>query len=273
MVGFHFPACCYFNPRSPWGERLHSALCFSAGCPFQSTLPVGGATGAASCPAPRFLISIHAPRGGSDDITSSGQTKTVNFNPRSPWGERHGTMYFDYTKDNFNPRSPWGERRISGGHCCTIAGFQSTLPVGGATGIKFMPWLSISISIHAPRGGSDWKTTKSVWIPCQFQSTLPVGGATCKRYGQNRAVSRISIHAPRGGSDILTPEAIFINADFNPRSPWGERHDDNMRFYFSEHFNPRSPWGERLSIGFIGLILEKISIHAPRGGSDNATIC
>ena len=33
-----------FNPRSPWGERRTAYIANDAGCPFQSTLPVGGAT-------------------------------------------------------------------------------------------------------------------------------------------------------------------------------------------------------------------------------------
>ena len=56
-----------FNPRSPWGERL-SLTRFSSACweEFQSTLPVGGATGGAGlCLQPE-----------------------PDFNPRSPWGER-----------------------------------------------------------------------------------------------------------------------------------------------------------------------------------------
>jgi len=57
------------------------------------------------------LISIHAPRGGSDLCVADHERPRVYFNPRSPWGERlihlqghgHGSQ------------------------------FQSTLPVGGAT--------------------------------------------------------------------------------------------------------------------------------------------
>ena len=33
-------------------------------------------------------ISIHAPRGGSDDGYIAELHKGENFNPRSPWGER-----------------------------------------------------------------------------------------------------------------------------------------------------------------------------------------
>ena len=79
----------YFNPRSPHGERLY---CFSRRpCidAFQSTLPARGAT-----PDPNNYkqntekISIHAPRTGSDFAFGGVTLCRVNFNPRSPHGER-----------------------------------------------------------------------------------------------------------------------------------------------------------------------------------------
>ena len=57
---------------------------------------------------------------------------------------------------NFNPRSPWGER------LAVIEQIAAVLP----------------ISIHAPRGGSDFATGRKSLSPAIFQSTLPVGGAT-----------------------------------------------------------------------------------------------
>ena len=100
---------------------------------FQSTLPVGGATAAdfrgcrypgISIHAPRggsdpftvcfycpISISIHAPRGGSDDFAVNGIRLSLNFNPRSPWGERPLRRLIAERGMDFNPRSPWGERR------------------------------------------------------------------------------------------------------------------------------------------------------------------
>ena len=79
-------------------------------------------------------------------------------------------------------------------------GFQSTLPMRGATlhqkyGDKFL-----EISIHAPHAGSDHIGRKNFLNFLGFQSTLPMRGATMER----------SLCA--GGSH-----------DFNPRSPCGER--------------------------------------------------
>ena len=126
----------YFNPRFPWGKRplrtdkrAHPQI-------FQSTLPVGEAT----CRTARrtsttryfnprfpwgkrpavgrrgisnFRISIHASRGGSDLLRLSRMNLPTDFNPRFPWGKRRGSNLMD----------------------ATMSQFQSTLPVGEATGI------------------------------------------------------------------------------------------------------------------------------------------
>ncbi len=78
---------------------------------FQSTLPVGGATFDKAPMLPEAIISIHAPRGGSDENVYNIIDSRYNFNPRSPWGERQQGM----------------DERILDKE------FQSTLPVGGAT--------------------------------------------------------------------------------------------------------------------------------------------
>ena len=56
---------CYFNPRSPHGERPEDA-------------PKEAVT----------TISIHAPRTGSDVSAIFSLLQLIDFNPRSPHGER-----------------------------------------------------------------------------------------------------------------------------------------------------------------------------------------
>ena len=102
---------------------------------FQSTLPVGGATSTSAYNACICSISIHAPRGGSDCFAFLIGGSLLYFNPRSPWGER--------------PSIPVV-------FICSAV-FQSTLPVGGATGSDWRVSVPMEISIHAPRGGSDSK--------------------------------------------------------------------------------------------------------------------
>ena len=170
---------------------------------FQSTLPVGGATA---------LVLLNS-------------CVYHDFNPRSPWGERRAEndCRLTHCKQYFNPRSPWGERLLVFTSYSVAAGFQSTLPVGGATFYR----------------------------------------------GCSLAAERISIHAPRGGSDYPPELVVKYACNFNPRSPWGERLPIMvLNSLFTVHFNPRSPWGERRS-GTLGIIKQRrISIHAPRGGSD-----
>ena len=151
------PAGTDFNPRSPCGERLYDnptkwqSFGFQSTLPvrgatlltprtpvslllFQSTLPVRGATTDELLRCPDWPISIHAPRAGSD---SEGMTQTrpfLDFNPRSPCGER--LLHLALSREQFR--------------------FQSTLPVRGATE-PYEPRRPpcIPISIHAPRAGSD----------------------------------------------------------------------------------------------------------------------
>ena len=129
-----------FNPRSPHGERLRQ---------FQSI-------------ENRFIISIHAPRTGSDSLRRTAHASMCRFqstlpargatfswgctsncmgyfNPRSPHGERPTLAFQRYEGgQHFNPRSPHGERQ---------AGRKPMLQ-------------SNSISIHAPRTGSDPAQTR-----------------------------------------------------------------------------------------------------------------
>ena len=106
----------------------------------------------------------------------------------------------------------------------TLQAFQSTLPARGATSAATpIETVSVSISIHAPRTGSDSRRRLSA------------------------APAPISIHAPRTGSDENAFDGRVLIGHFNPRSPHGERRFPGGQY--GEHyayFNPRSPHGERL---------------------------
>ena len=101
-----------FNPRSPHGERRAKRMTsVIATTRFQSTLPARGATklSLGSISRSRFqstlpargatavlhnveldvlIISIHAPRTGSDSFKILAVHVCADFNPRSPHGER-----------------------------------------------------------------------------------------------------------------------------------------------------------------------------------------
>ena len=128
------PVEVYFNPRSPRGERQWFICSLPPEGLFQSTLPAWGATIAALAAKRARVISIHAPRVGSDRACRARASCRRYFNPRSPRGERPpGSCTSSPPKSYFNPRSPRGERQLR----CRMQGrlrrFQSTLPAWGAT--------------------------------------------------------------------------------------------------------------------------------------------
>ena len=169
---------------------------------FQSTLPVWGATPLESVQPAGRPISIHAPRVGSDSSSMRSRKCELDFNPRSPCGERPGQGRIPRPVLSISihaPRVGSDVLDLSSSHTTSL--FQSTLPVWGAT------WWGIYAAPQQP----------------QFQSTLPVWGATASPRAHQCTLC-ISIHAPRVGSDFrpLRPQSIYM--DFNPRSPCGERH-------------------------------------------------
>ena len=204
------------------------------------------------CPKgfPSPLISIHAPRTGSDPTPAMSSWKAAYFNPRSPHGERLLRVVQKLNVLRISIRAPrTGSDNIADQVDGSSVPFQSTLPARGATtgrwaaesapsdfnprsphGERLPRWGSAVggavISIHAPRTGSDIRLTKTICRPnIGFQSTLPARGATPTHDFQSCAL-HISIHAPRTGSDV------------------------RFTLYY--------------------MILIYISIHAPRTGSDNA---
>ena len=122
---------------------------------FQSTLPVGGATLVKSVNRlVVIVISIHAPRGGSDrGVTTTASGSSANFNPRSPWGERPDTLVLRLTRQQISIHAPRG-------------GSDFGVTLSGA---------AVAISIHAPRGGSDLKMALRANAIMHFNPRSPWG--------------------------------------------------------------------------------------------------
>ena len=151
---------------------------------FQSTLPAWGATATFVSPAGEVLkISIHAPRMGSDLNRRLLLTRSCNFNPRSPHGERQIWKRKMPRLMHFNPRSPHGERPPRG--------------YGGE--------IARYISIHAPRMGSDC-TSSGVVLLAIISIHAPRMGSDVIKGNNTGSRKAISIHAPRMGSDVNTAE-------------------------------------------------------------------
>ena len=205
-----------------WGATLVE-LVYSVVSKFQSTLPVWGATEleitsrhgqhcfnprspcgerrvASNADQQQAVVSIHAPRVGSDATAARAAATLLWFQSTLPvWGatSRRTTSA---TANSFQSTLPvWGATRLAEASPEGFQ-FQSTLPVWGATCLlPSYPKFKI-VSIHAPRVGSDVTLDELSLGYTQFQSTLPVWGATvCAAH--DVVGSAVSIHAPRVGSD------------------------------------------------------------------------
>ena len=166
---------------------------------FQSTLPVWGATDVPrGCCVTIGVFQSTLPVWGATVGSNSKNERKINFNPRSPCGERQ--VYFMLISDrikisihaprvgsdlkpelvrasspDFNPRSPCGERLHIMDDLMDTLQFQSTLPVWGATFPDNPIRDYIQISIHAPRVGSDAAATATTAAPPNFNPRSPCG--------------------------------------------------------------------------------------------------
>ena len=192
-----------------------------------------------------------------------------DFNPRSPHGERRFSIDAVRGRAKFQSTLPARGATAHGNIGVTTTQFQSTLPARGATNVclclrtpeaHFNPRsphgerhaiidyqsAGFTISIHAPRTGSDYVSLQPSGKLHLFQSTLPARGAT----------------AP-------FPSQFLAYSDFNPRSPHGERRgmpadDDN-----TVRFQSTLPARGATRIKPLHRVGVEISIHAPRTGSDH----
>ena len=210
---------------------------------FQSTLPVRGATSKEDKQKMETTISIHAPRAGSDLTGMSDPEKWIRFQSTLP--VRGATSFSRAAFAGscyFNPRSPCGDRRgagrrIRGNRLISIhapragsdiqklaflsdsLGFQSTLPVRGATQRQKNRWELFYISIHAPRAGSDDEPRAGRGVPRDFNPRSPCGER--REFGQyaTAASQQISIHAPRAGSDYAAGDYRYNAPGFQSTLP------------------------------------------------------
>ena len=236
-----------FNPRSPHGER--HLFQFSG----------GGAD----------IISIHAPRTGSDSSTFASTVVMSDFNPRSPHGERHAPRCADGRVCKFQSTLPARGAtgyRVRRNRART---FQSTLPARGATITPSPPPRpprdfnprsphgerqcvlvhhggGFGISIHAPRTGSDL-ISSGVRFSRRISIHAPRTGSDASWLSAS-ARSDISIHAPRTGSDHTSAHLRANSKKFQSTLPArGATLALSKMSRTPLYFNPRSPHGERPS--------------------------
>ncbi len=163
------------------------------------------------------------------------------------------------------------------------------LPVRGATQLHAGWHTSRGISIHAPRAGSDCFQGQDCPLhkdfnpcsPCgerraslvnlltdfRFQSMLPVRGATNGVASQMAAMVFQSMLPVRGATVRLFPHDYGV-ADFNPCSPCGERPATAGQSDIDKLFQSMLPVRGATKTRTSFPSSKRISIHAPRAGSD-----
>ena len=135
-------------------------------------------------------ISIHTPRMGSDrpELISSAVSCISIHTPRM--GSDIYGIHTAHSCENFNPHSPYGERHRRARHNLMQGPFQSTLPVWGATlsHLKLI-LLSSHFNPHSPYGERQ-ASVDFLKYARVFQSTLPVWGATAQIHKKIFAIDK-----------------------------------------------------------------------------------
>ena len=150
----------------------------------------------------------------------------------------------------FYPRPPHGER-------------LNAEDVGAA---------SSTISIHAPRMGSDALHGGVIGPHCEFLSTPPAWGATSQQCCTDTTSAEFLSTPPAWGATPCVGRIRFGSMAFLSTPPaWGATARGCNREYRRVQFLSTPPaWGATVSTVRPCKLL-KISIHAPRMGSDHCT--
>ena len=169
-----------FNPRSPDGERQSVSACNVFTNLISIHAPrMGSDMGKPTLPITLTMISIHAPRMGSDMAQGARPETRESFQSTLPgWGATSGVLVGHATLRHFNPRSPDGERHGIARHRPRSPRFQSTLPGWGATCASAVGRARpCDFNPRSPDGERPG-TGSPLTFNGLFQSTLPGWGAT-----------------------------------------------------------------------------------------------
>ena len=215
------PAKLFQSTLPMRGATAADGICRAANR-FQSTLPMRGATCAMRPISARDGFQSTLPMRGATRIYQGIRPDDRDFNPHSPCGERRHCKTVRAEKAgisihtphagsdpvivllllldrHFNPHSPCGERRLRSLRPSRLCGFQSTLPMRGATltTVCIISQLNGHFNPHSPCGERPLSLMVNVcWL--QFQSTLPMRGATSMSAVTCRCLTYFNPHSPCG---------------------------------------------------------------------------
>ena len=215
-------------------------------------------------------ISIHAPHTGRDGLdgrvgmyveefqstrpirgaTSSGSAmrrgRSINFNPRAPYGARLGGCALGVYHGCISIHAPHTGRDAAKMQKINRDIISIHAPHTGRDKLSVRRiQLDADISIHAPHTGRDYPASVCSRVHGGFQSTRPIRGATRQDDGA-RHHRCISIHAPHTGRDDIRRTAMDIMTKFQSTRPIrGATIVGWLPDVVRGHFNPRAPYGAR----------------------------
>ncbi len=173
---------------------------------------------------------------------------------------------------DFNPRSPHGERHRGLCQRWTALRFQPTLPARGATALAPVSSSSGCISTHAPRTGSDASRLFCSTLRCNISTHAPRTGSDAITRSASFSCIPFQPTLPARGATNFSSSVMYLPR-FQPTLPargaTAGRKGGTRR---GAHFNPRSPHGERQWLSRRADHLASISTHAPRTGSDGCQL-
>ena len=167
---------------------------------------------------------------------------------------------------HFYPRSPCGERLpwhrpawISSTFLSTLSLRRATnLPDLGGTGAEFLSTLSLRrATVRVMRDRRAKKFLSTLSLRRATMPGTPNSSACCNFYPRSPCGERRNDEA-----------AAAVGGYFYPRSPCGERRNDEAAAAVGGYFYPRSPCGERRANRRISDGENVISIHALLAESD-----
>ena len=174
----------YFYPRSPRGERPKATDRQVTGKSFLSTLPAWGATLRKDDSHGKRIISIHAPRVGSDPMPDLAWSVYQSISIHAP---RVGSDPCQFAFVD----------------CICISIHAPRVGSDKRTPVKDV--VGFGISIHAPRVGSDVSPPRPCSRVAEFLSTLPAWGATCVRGTSSSRGTFLSTLPAWGATCVVLP--------------------------------------------------------------------
>ena len=190
------------------------------------------------------MISIHAPRTGSDKVKIGTTVNVIGFQSTLP---ARGATTFRLWKQSGKGISIHAPRTGSDGckvHHSDERAISIHAPRTGSDKDFLRKKQQVDISIHAPRTGSDCRLGRGANRAGNFNPRSPHGERQDGRIHQ-RGRGKFQSTLPARGATCFVQDSCTPALYFNPRSPHGERRLLQGRENYRLYFNPRSPHGER----------------------------